>query len=482
VKLATFTLAGDAQALFSDREQPVVLQTACGLGHVVVVAFDLDTGPFTDKEFAAGQHAVWTRLLADCFDLRPAVAANANPNPNNPPPNDERKELADQFQEKALEEFGPEVPTVSFGWVALFIVLYILVVGPLDYFLLKKVFKRLELTWITFPLVVIVCSIAAYWTAYALKGEDLCTNQVDVIEYDLRSGQVFGHGYFTLFSPRLQDYTVNVEAAPGWALKTDDEAARPMVAALAGPARSSRQGSQALFRQPYAYAEGATGVDRVPVPVWATRSFQASWRGALDPGKPAVVASVKLKGEKDPRPAGSITSNLPVPLREVVVFWRGKAYPLNKVLPDKDPLLRPGQPVAIDQAFDKERVNPVEPEKWLVPLPADGSDSPKGPEAAYPLLQSVLFHSVAAPEKTAISGLRGLDQGWRLRRLDPSKPESPLSPFRNELILVGHTGPRAGKADSLTADGAVPTRIQLVPPLTGYLNAETVVRVYIPLS
>src|SRR5205814_6607281 len=66
-----------------------------------------------------------------------------------------------------LENFE-EVPVISFGWVALFIFLYILVVGPLEYLILKKVFTRLELTWLTVPTVVITISVVAYCIAYAL--------------------------------------------------------------------------------------------------------------------------------------------------------------------------------------------------------------------------------------------------------------------------------------------------------------------------
>ena len=64
-----------------------------------------------------------------------------------------------------------DVQMVPFGWVALFIVLYIIVVGPLDYVILRFVFKRLEWTWFTFPTVVLVVSVAAYFTAYALEGQ-----------------------------------------------------------------------------------------------------------------------------------------------------------------------------------------------------------------------------------------------------------------------------------------------------------------------
>ena len=52
---------------------------------------------------------------------------------------------------------------------ALQILIYIIIVGPLDYLVLKKLMKRLtghermEWTWITFPTVVLVVSIGAYY-------------------------------------------------------------------------------------------------------------------------------------------------------------------------------------------------------------------------------------------------------------------------------------------------------------------------------
>src|SRR5262249_52766254 len=110
-----------------------------------------------------------------------------------------------------LETFE-ETPTISFGWVALFLLVYIVLVGPLDYFVLKKLFKRLELTWITFPLTVIVVSVAAYATAYALKGDDLRINKIDLIDVDLNEpSQVYGTSWFTLFSPRVASYTLGIE-------------------------------------------------------------------------------------------------------------------------------------------------------------------------------------------------------------------------------------------------------------------------------
>ena len=112
------------------------------------------------------------------------------------------------------------MPVISFGWVALFILIYIVIVGPLDYFLLKRVFKRLELTWITFPVLVLIVSVAAYATAYYFKGDDLRINKIDLSRDTICTAprQAYGTTWFTLFSPRIQNYTVGLEpSAPGWA-------------------------------------------------------------------------------------------------------------------------------------------------------------------------------------------------------------------------------------------------------------------------
>src|SRR5205823_2036222 len=190
---------------------PVVMQGPAGLGRVTVVALDLDQPPFTRW---SGSTEFWKQLLARAGPRIPASAAT-NPNVFNYA--QDRSSADGQLRtiNGQLESFEG-VPVISFGWVALFILLYILVVGPIDYLFLKKVVKRLELTWITFPTVVIAVSAAAYFTAYALKGNDLRINKVDLVDIDLGTKQSYGRTWFSLFSPRIQNYTIGVEPAEGW--------------------------------------------------------------------------------------------------------------------------------------------------------------------------------------------------------------------------------------------------------------------------
>src|SRR5262249_41746028 len=139
-----------------------------------------------------------------------------------------------------------------------------------------------ELTWVTFPVVVLVISAVAYFTAYYVKGNDQRVNKVDLVDIDLRGKQaeVYGQSWFTIFSPRIQHYTIGVEPAAdtGWAPRDK----RSVVLGWRGRPDSSAMGfrrsrSQSLFRRTYEFEPDCSGVRGVPIPVWSTKSFVASW-------------------------------------------------------------------------------------------------------------------------------------------------------------------------------------------------------------
>ena len=50
----------------------------------------------------------------------------------------------------------------------------------------------MELTWITFPTIVVTVSLLAYYAAYAVKGNELRVNKVDVVDIDQAAGLVAG--------------------------------------------------------------------------------------------------------------------------------------------------------------------------------------------------------------------------------------------------------------------------------------------------
>ena len=160
---------------------PLVIRTARGFGQVIFVAVDLDQSPLN-------QWSDRPLLVARLLDLPTGRA-------------DESAEdaammhygytdLAGQMR-SALDQFTG-VRLVPFWLVAGLIVGYILLIGPGDYFFLRKVVGRMEWTWLTFPLIVVLVCLAAYVLAYQLKGNQLRVNQIDLVDVDAASGRMRG--------------------------------------------------------------------------------------------------------------------------------------------------------------------------------------------------------------------------------------------------------------------------------------------------
>jgi hypothetical protein len=466
------------------KGQPLAVQAGCGLGHVILIGCDLDAPPFTAWK---GQGDFW-RYLQEHMEPRIGSAEEAFINMGQVRFRgrgmNDNTELAGQLQNR-LEKFG-DITVISFGWVALFILIYILIVGPLDYLFLKKVVKRLELTWITFPAVVVVVSTAAYFTAYYLKGNDLKINKLDVVDIDLTPPvdpaapppRIFGSTWFTLFSPRIQNYTIGLEPAEaGWGGGQDGSAST--VVSWMGrpddfPGGTGRAGSGSLFRRTYEYAPNASGLRGVPIQVWATKSFTGSWMAP--PGEPPFEADIKHPPADPKTIIGTITNGLPVDLIDVTLLYKGIAYSLDR--------LDTGVPRRIDLNWSQQSVT-----DWLTKgfptTPRAATANTIGDLAAWtsePSFKALLFHDKIDTRQGSWqnTALRPLDQGWRLAK------------DRDEVVLIGRTDPRGGDGPSekVSLDPGTSSRLWLgeLPgdgnrrKLEGTLTQRTFVRVYIPVQ
>jgi hypothetical protein len=454
----------DRQAESKDR---FAVQSPLGLGRVTALAFDLDRPPFTDFD-----------KRAEFYDwvLREGGAARASAGPQgkaNPTPEDEDAKAAEL---RTHTETFDGVPVVSFGWVAVLIVLYILLIGPVEYVFLKRVLGRLELTWVTFPVIVLTVSAAAYFTAYAVKGRDLKVNKVDVVEVDPASGRVFGTSWFTVFSPRAENYTIGLTPAEGWT--ADPEVPGGTLVGWVGNPRPG--GRPGWLRRRYEYhvepGRVADGLIDVPVQVWATKSFSAAWSGRMDPAAP-VVETHLYHPPGDPNAViGRFTSRMPFEeVRDCVAFYAGQAYPL----PLGGTIVR-GQEVQL--VLDR----PIPAGKWVQDNAEGRQKNADAPAAAVgsavaPVL-GILFHEASLRnEETEFprnASVRRLDQSWR------------LSPYnRDEVILVGRVLPPPGPAEEVIGGPDSPTRLWLreLPgtrprtPIPGTARQETFVRVYLPV-
>lgn len=479
----------------TDAREPVAAQAGHGLGRVTLVGFDLDRPPFTEFGMRA---EFWDWVLREGGANRASIGSEGKPRASAAGPSDEEDEAAVALRTH-VDTFD-DIPVVSFGYVAFLIALYILLIGPVEYYFLKRVFGRLELTWLTFPVIVLTVCVAAYLTAAGLKGRELKVNKVDVVEVVAATdpatgkpgGRVYGTTWFTVFSPRIDTYTVAVTPADGWASGT---ASTPGVVSWVG---SPRSGRASLLRRRYGYhvdpgaGRVADGLDGVPIQVWSTKSFTASWAAPIDPVAP-VVESRLVHPPGDPtRVVGTFVNRMPfAELTDCVAFYAGHAYPLGSILNGQEVrlVLDRGQQARqwlqekgqLDDLLDRARGAaggiPTQPKSAASPAAASI-------RADFFPLWGLLFHEGALRNDEGViprnASLRRFDQSWRLA------PDN-----RAEVILVGRVAPKTGPLDELFGGPESPARVWLKgrptadrdrPAVAGTGRQETFVRVYLPVA
>jgi hypothetical protein len=391
--------------------------------------------------------------------------------------------------QRRLDEF--EVPVISFGWVALFIFLYILVVGPLDYLILKKFFRRLEWTWITFPVTVLVISVVAYFTAYAVKGNDLKINKVDLVDIDQRSDLgadqkprsafAYGSTWWTLFSPRIQSYTLGIESAVAeWLGAAGQGEAQVMTtwmgrADAGGLGSVGRPRSQSLFRRTYAYEGEATGLKGVPIAVWTTKSFFSAWSVKLP--RLAVEADLFYNPEDPDQVRGTVRNRLPFALESAGIIYLGKVFPLDGLLqPDAD------GPASVTRDPSRQ----IEIGRWSPPLVGQDWERPSRKFEASPVVQMLCFHEAIDIDKHFTDhSFRRLDESWRL-----TDQNRHLYRGTREAVLYGRLPRNDGAAEQVNAGTQTPTRLWLGdlpgpektrPALAGSMIQDTYIRVFLPV-
>jgi hypothetical protein len=473
-----------------DETVPVIVRLPHGLGSITLLGFDVKDQVIFDWP---GKYGFWQKVVKDFAPTVAEMGAIAEGKPF------QKRgggidyggtDLTSRLYQQ-LEQF--DTPTISFGWVVLFIFLYIVIIGPVDYVLLKLFFKRLELTWITFPAVVVTVSLLAYFTAYAIKGQDLKINKVDLVDIDMRSGvkedgspgsaRAFGTCWFTILSPRIQNYTVGLEPmlyrwqglpAPAQPIEpTMSWLARPETGGLGS---SGRGRSASLFTRSYSYEPNAIGLRDVPIPVWTTKSFTASWSAPFS----KMPFDVKLNHEAG-RPSalgGTLTNNLPFDLKECALIYHQSVY----LLPD----LRTGETLQIvpDQLHHKT------PSDWAnLDFVSSGSFDPSL------VLRQLMFYEKTDPgqRRGRNHAHRNLDFSWRLKD-DTDKDERGDQTSLREAILVCRLDRGSGPSEALHAgnDPRLATHLWLGeipgtapgltrPALQGNMLQETFVRVLMPV-
>jgi len=323
-----------AHAGNAPEDLPLVIRARRGFGEITFVALDPDAPPISTWSGRVGLLRQALQWPAE----RPDAESQAQRYPN------QGNEDLVNLLRTALDRQFAGVKTAPFALVALLVIAYIALIGPGDYFLVKRVLKRMELTWITFPLMVLLVSVAAYWLAWWMKGDQLRVNQVEVVDVDLSTGLARGAVWTHFFSPRVQRY--DLALAPSFAGQPLSEPGRPdpgagssptsdlrpptsqLVAWLGAPGyglggMQGQGGAASLFDRGYAFAPQLDAIAGLPVQEWSTKTLVARWSGYV--GQP-IEADLKLLN--DNLLAGSVTNRTGVQLTDCVLMHANWAYQL----------------------------------------------------------------------------------------------------------------------------------------------------------
>ncbi len=300
---------GDPQAL--------VASVPHGFGRVTVIGVDIDAPP------VAGWKSLPAILqkLAGANQLQSRESVRGT---NRQLTHVGVSDLATQFQQ--THENFTTVHRPSYWWVMGLILLYVGVIGPVDYLLVHRVLRRPELTWFTLPVLVCAAVAVAAWEANRLNARDLLVNQFDLVDIDSASGAVRGQTWVSLYSPEHRRYSVAVEPEFFAAKHSQAKTSEVQMSWMAPPENAVggiyRSGAALVGGRGYNFSPLAAAVENVPVAQWSTKSLSATWHNDLD----VPVVDCQLESFGAGQLKGTVTHHLGVPLEDCLLVVNGWAF------------------------------------------------------------------------------------------------------------------------------------------------------------
>ena len=313
-----------------EADLPLVVRTARGFGQIIFLAADLDRPPLSDwkdrPRLAARLLDVPQRRIEETDESSAMMRFGFT-------------DMAGQLR-SALDRFegvGPE-PFRLFILVLGLTALYLLAIGPLDYFLLRRFVGRMQWTWLTFPAIVITFCVAAYFLAIGLKGREVRIHQADLIDVDTTTGLVRGTSWANVFSPRMRSFDLSLR--PEFAAGEASQPADVLVSWLGLPGAAlggmnARTSNPVRWTEQYDFSRDLSEMRGVPIPVWSTKSLVARWSGHSDECLDAKLSDDVLA------PSGTITNTFDFPLSNCVLAYRRWAYDLGSLEPGQSVRLGP---------------------------------------------------------------------------------------------------------------------------------------------
>nr|AGC72184.1 hypothetical protein [uncultured bacterium A1Q1_fos_962] len=310
-----------------NQRRPAVVRSVVGLGRVTLVGLDVDRAPFLD----------WNdrpKLMAQLLEpgLDEPLDETLFGVESGPVAHLGYTDVVGQLR-RALDQFS-QVQFVPFSWIAALILVYLVAIGPLDFWILRRL-RRPHWTWRSSPVIVLAFVGLMWWAAMSSKGNQLRVNQLSVIDVDIVGGIVRGTSWHHLFSPRSDRFDIELHSTPALASQANGSSVLSWQG-LPGKGFGGLERTESLTvsTTPYgidfatAPREQNTGaIRKLPLAIWSSRSLVGQWWGQTE--LKSEQTQLRLGSESLVR--GIVHNPLPIELRDAVLIYDHWAYPLGNL-------------------------------------------------------------------------------------------------------------------------------------------------------
>ena len=333
-KVSTFETS--AVSHLNEDGSQIILQHPVGFGQVITLTADIDTAPLSEWKYTGRLLSkVLERLVDRKTEERGEVSKGTVTHIG-------YSDMCGQLR-AALDQFNA-VSLVNFTLVAFLSIVYILLIGPGDFFFLRRFLKRMELTWITFPIIALLFGGIAWAIFGQSKSNEILVNQVEVIDVDQESGQARGKMWAHLYSPNSQlvDLQYPNEPAKDFVEVSSNLTWEGLPGNVIGG--MSSQGFLSGGGDGYQLKsdiDGNIDINELPIQVASTKSFTAEWSGKFEGQK-----STGFTANSNSNLTGQFTNPFDHSLRDCVIMFGPWVYVLKG-------RLAPGATVSISEMTEK---------------------------------------------------------------------------------------------------------------------------------
>jgi hypothetical protein len=293
------TILRDGRTLVSAKNTPLIIEAPRGRGRITVFTFNPEMEPFVswkNKPWFWGALAGLDLQSLDNYSYRQTLGWSA-----------------DGIFGALID--SKQIHKLPLAWLLLLLVVYLLVIGPLDQHWLKKI-NRQMLTWITFPIYVVLFSGLIYFIGYKLRAGETEYNEVHVVDV-LPSGPqsiLRGRTFCSIYSPANTRYRL---------------AGEQPFASIRGEFLSNFGGRGEESSRANILQHGNNFTAEVFVPVWTSQLFVSDW---LQP------AATPLDFRIFPQPGGggfevTVENSLDQKVSAARVVINGRIFELGELMP-----------------------------------------------------------------------------------------------------------------------------------------------------